>query len=239
MKSINSTFSVLMILSFLMLFGCNTDTGINNEALIDFETGAFAVFDFDDAVNAVEDATIENSMSINPDLMNGSFFRNNGPFGPRGPRGPFGRGGRDGMGTGFGKHLGSVFRDLDLTEDQRTQLHDLMTAHRTCVQEPLQAFRDANQDAIAAANEQRQAIKDAVESGEITRDEAREQLRALSENTREAIRNNPDNESFREALCACKLAHFDNVRAILDETQQVTWDAWVGSLEGECFGSDS
>ena len=88
MKSINSTFSVLMILSFLMLFGCNTDTGINNEALIDFETGAFAVFDFDDAVNAVEDATIENSMSINPDLMNGSFLETTVLLGPEAPEGP-------------------------------------------------------------------------------------------------------------------------------------------------------
>ena len=142
------------------------------------------------------------------------------------------------MGTGFGKHLGSVFRDLGLTEDQRAQLHDLMTGHRECVQEPLQAFRDANQDLIAAANEQRQTIKDAVQNGEITREEAMEQLRALSESTRELIRNNPDNEPFKEALCACKLAHFDNVRAILDETQQATWDAWVAGLESECFSSD-
>ena len=115
---------------------------------------------------------------------------------------------------------------------------ELMAGHRECVQEPLQAFREANQDLIAAANEQRQPIMAALQSGDLTREEAREQLRELSESTREAIRNNPDNEPFKEAMCACKTANFDNVRAVLDETQQATWDAWVASLGGGCFGSD-
>ena len=238
MKFMKSTFPFLVVMSFVMIVGCNNDTGVNNDSQLDFESGAFALFDFEDAVSAVEDATTENPMRMNPDLLNGDFFRNNGPFGPRGPRGPSGRGGSDGFGTRFGKHIGHILRDLSLTEDQRTQLRELMTGHRECVQEPLQAFREANQDLIAATNEQRQTIMDAVQNGDITREEARDQLRELSESTREAIRNNPDNDQFKEALCACKLAHFDNVRAILDETQRATWDAWVASLENECFGSD-
>lgn len=236
MKFMNSTFPFLIIMTFLMIIGCNTGTGVNNDSQLDFESGAFALFDFEDAVGAVEDATMENLMRMNPGLFNGDFFRNNGPFGPRGPRGPSGRGG---PGARFGNHLGHILRDLDLTEEQRTQLGDLMAGHRECVQEPLQAFREANQDLIAAANAHRQAIMDAVRNGTIaTREEARRKLRELSESTREAIRNNPDNEPFKEALCACKLAHFDNVQAVLDETQQATWDAWVASLEGGCFGSE-
>jgi len=236
MKFINLTFPFLVVFSFLTIIGCNTDTSVNNDSQLDFESGAFALFDFEDAVGAIEDATMENLMRMNPGLFNGDFFRTNGPFGPRGPRGPSGRGG---PGARFGNHLGAILRDLRLTEDQRAQLGGLMTGHRECVQVPLQAFREVNQDLLAAANEQRQAIMEAVQNGDITREEAREQLRELSESTREAIRNNPDNGPFREALCVCKLAHFDNVRAVLDETQQATWDAWVGSLEGDCFSSDS
>ena len=238
MKFMNSTCPFLLIMSFLMIIGCNTDNAVNNDSQLDFESGAFAFFDFEDAVDAVEDATMENLMRLNPGIFNGDSFRNNGPFGPRGPKGPFGRGGPSGLGAKFGNHLGHILRDLSLTEDQRSQLSELMTGHRECVQIPLQDFREANQDAIAAANEQRQAIIDALQGGNITREEAREQLRELSESTREAIRNNPDNEPFKEALCACKLTHFDNVRAFLDETQKATWDAWVASLEGGCFGSD-
>ena len=234
----NSTYLFLIIMSFLMIIGCNTETGVSDDAQIDFESGAFALFDFEDAVGAVEDATMENMMRIDPALLNGGFFRNNGHFGPRGPRGPFGRGGPQGLGARFGNHLGPILKDLGLTEEQRTQLRELMSEHRECVQEPLQAFREANQDLIADANEQRQGIKEAVQNGDLSREEAREQLHELSESTREAIRNNPDNEPFKEALCACKLAHFDNVRDILDETQQATWDAWVASLESGCFGSD-
>lgn len=238
MKLMNSTLPFLVIFAFLTIVGCNTDAGVNNDSQLNFESGAFALFDFEDAVGAVEDATLENLMRMDPGLFNGDFFRNDGPFGPRGPRGPFGRGGPSGMGSRFGKHLGSILRDLDLTEEQRTQMRELMTGHRECVQEPLQAFREANKGVIAAANEQRQAIKDAFENGHIAREEARQQLRELSESTRNAIRNNPDNEPFKEALCACKLAHFDNIRAGLNETQQATWDAWVASLEGGCFSSE-
>ena len=238
MKFMKSTFPFLIIMSFLMIIGCNADNAVNNDSQLDFESGAFAIFDFEDAVGAVEDATTENLMRINPGLFNGDFFRNNGPFGPRGPSGPFGRGGPNGLGARFGNHLGHILRDLSLTEDQRAQVRELMTGQRECVQEPLQAFREANQDLIAATNEQRQTIMDAVRNGDITREEAREQLRELSESTREAIRNNPDNAPFKEALCACKLAHFDNVRAVLDETQQADWDEWVAGLEGECFGSE-
>ncbi len=237
MKFKNISYPLVVISSLVMIMGSDTGPEVNEDSLLDCESAAFAHFDFEDAVVAVEDATMEKAMQINPGLFSGDFFRGNGPFAPRGPRGPFGRGGPGGLGERFGKHLGRIFRDLDLTEQQRTDLHDLMAAHRECVQEPLQAFRDANQDIIDAANEQRQAIMDALQNGDITREEAREQLRELSESTRELIRNNPENEPFRQALCACKLAHFDNVRAILDETQQASWDAWVASLENGCFSS--
>lgn len=239
MKFMKSTFPFLIIMSFLMVVGCNTDNAVNNDSQLDFQSGAFALFDFEDAVGAVEDATMENLMRMNPGLLNGDFFRNNGPFGPRGPKGPFGRGGPSGLGARFGNHLGSILKNLDLTGERRTQLRELMADHRECVQIPLQAFREANQDLIAAANEERQAIKEAVQNGDLTPEDARKQLRELSKSTRETIRNNPDNEPFKEALCACKLVLFDNVRAILDEkTQQSKWDEWVASLEGDCFGSD-
>ena len=86
-----------------------------------------------------------------------------------------------------------------------------------------------------AGQKHRRAIIDSVKSGEISREDARQQLQQLSEASREAIRNNPDNEPIIQAMCECKLTHFENVRAILDEAQQATWDEWVASLEGPCF----
>ncbi|MFQ5675802.1 MAG: hypothetical protein ACE5G1_07905, partial [bacterium] len=87
-----------------------------------------------------------------------------------------------------------------------------------------------------AANEQRRPIKESVQAGELTREEAREQIAALNASTREAILNNPDTQAPLQALCDCKTALFDSIRAILDETQQVTWDEWVANLSGLCFG---
>ena len=52
----------------------------------------------------------------------------------------------------------------------------------------------------------------------------------------EAIRNNPDNEPFFDAICASRVALFDAIRSILTDEQVVIWDQWVLSLDGRCYG---
>lgn len=235
MKKVLTFNSFALCLTALLfgIIGCSENSAFdNNLDPFAFESGEFAVFDFNDAMDGIQDATLSSPMQFDPNLFNGGSFRPGGAFGQNGPRGP--RGPRMGPGR-RGNHLGEIFRQLNLNEEQRTGLRDLMAGHRECIQEPLQAFRDANQALIDAANEQRQAIKEAYQNGEISIEEAREQLRALNESTRAAIENNPDSQAARQGLCDCKLAHFENVRAILTEAQQATWDDWVAGLEGFCF----
>ena len=52
MKFMNSSWPVLVIFTFLVIVGCNTDTGINNDSQLNFESGAFALFDRSKAVLA-------------------------------------------------------------------------------------------------------------------------------------------------------------------------------------------
>lgn len=236
MKPLKSALFALSVIACVGLMSCNSDNpSSSNSDDIDLESGEFALFSVNDAMDGIEDATLDAEMRFDPDMRNGRTFRDGGPFGRRGPRGPFGpRTSRDSTGN----HLGSILRELGFTDDQKAQLRELMSGHRECVQEPLDALIAANQDVIDAANLERSAIIDSVSSGAITRDVAKELLRALSESTREAIDSNPDSEAPLQAICDCKFALLDNVRAILDETQQTGWDEWIATRSGGCFDNN-
>jgi protein CpxP len=81
----------------------------------------------------------------------------------RGPGGPGGRfGGPGGFGRGgFGGPL-AMLRQLDLTEDQRAQVKQVMDSHRAELQaigEKLRAAHKAQQDAVTAAQFDEQAVR--------------------------------------------------------------------------------
>jgi periplasmic protein CpxP/Spy len=88
-----------------------------------------------------------------------------GPGGPGGPEGFFGPGGPGGPGGfgrgGFGGPLG-LLRQLELTDEQRTQVRQLMDSHRDelrAVGEKLMAAHRAQNDAVTAAQFDEQAIR--------------------------------------------------------------------------------
>ena len=218
----------LMILVLVAVVGCQTDT----EGEGNFESGEFAILDYEDVMDSVTSATIEEPIEIDSTLCSGDCLREGRRFGRGGPRGPMGPRLRR---IGTGNHLGRILTKLHFTEDQRAQLHELMSAHRECVKEPLNTICETSRELIKDANEQRKVILATLKEGEVDREEAREQLRELSESTREAIRDNPENEEALEALCACKLDLFENIRSILHEEQQLLWDEWVSGLEGPCI----
>jgi hypothetical protein len=226
------TKAFLLLCSVLLLIGmvaCNTRNPTDNQVSdVDLASGEFAIFEVADAMDAIEDATIETAMRFGPSFSNGSIFRNGSQFGRRGPRA---------LRLLSGNHLREILRELNPSEEQKSQLRELMSGQRDCIQEPLQAFRDANQELLDAANTERQTIMDSYRNGEITREEAKDLLKALSETTREAILVNSESEAPMQAMCDCKLALFENVRAMLDETQQASWDEWAAGLDSGCFAS--
>jgi Spy/CpxP family protein refolding chaperone len=178
-----------------------------------FDSEELAVAGFDDFLASVEDATLDKEMGMPPVFHGGRFHH-------RRPQFPFGP----------GAHLGKILRELGVSREQMTQIRELLQAQRTCVQEPLENLRAANQDLIDAANAQRKAVLAALRNGEITREEAHAQLQAINESTRQAIRDNPDNAPFLQALCDCRNTLFAGIRALLTGTQQAQWDEWVAGL---------
>ncbi len=217
LKSACLLFPVLLLVS---IPSCqNADFSANTKVDWDaFERNELAVIDLEDAIANVEDATVEKPIAMNPVFRrDGRFFRH--------PRYLFHR----------GSDLRQILRDLDVTKEQMGQIRQFIRAHRECVKDPLEGLRETSVGIIANANEQRKAILQALRNGEITREEAKEQLKQLSEATCEAIRNNPASEPFLRAICECRLRLFDNIRSVLNEDQQARWNQWVSSLDGPCF----
>ena len=134
-----------------------------------------------------------------------------------------------------GRHLFPILKDLNLTQDQIDLVKEIMDDHRDCMDAAFEHFREANQEIIEAANEERRAIHQQVIDGTITREEAEELIQQLNEQTHEAILNNPESEAAHEEMCSCKLSVLNSIREILNAEQQQIWDEWTAELEGPCF----
>jgi len=180
----------------------------------------FAVVDADDAFANIEDATLDQEMAMNPVFSDPEWFR-------RHYRHP-----------GHAScHLGFVLIQLGLDDDQRLAVRAAVMMHRRQIRAILEQMRAANASLIEAANVERAEIIAAYSTGDITREEAERQLYELSVRTREAIRNNPDNEPFLQALCDSRIALFEEIRSILNNEQRAAWDAWLAGLPGRCLGA--
>ena len=84
-----------------------------------------------------------------------------GPGGPGGPDGPGGPGRFFGGPGGFGGPM-AMLRQLDLSEEQRTQVRQIMDGHRDelrAVGERVRAAHQAQNDAVTAAQFDEQAVR--------------------------------------------------------------------------------
>ncbi len=213
-------YAVPFLTALLLLAGAGCDnSGVVDSGARDGELGseAFAVVNAEDAFANIEDATFVVPMVMNPVFSGGHFFRH-----PSHPRRP-------------GSHLRAILRELDLSREQIDEIRALIRAHREEIQLALQGLREVNLEILEAAEAERQEILDQLEAGEITAEEAQEMIHALNHATREAIRNNPANQPFLDAICQAKRDLLEAIGAILDPDQKSQWDDWVSTLQGDCF----
>jgi hypothetical protein len=124
---------------------------------------------------------------------------------------------------------------LGLDRDQVRQLVEIIRQHRGASRDAFEGLRDANADLIELANAERRSIVEAYRAEEITSEEAIEQLRALNQRTREAIRNNPANDPYLREICENRLSLFEDIRSILTGDQVAVWDGWLAGLDDDCI----
>ena len=212
--------STLLLFSFLLLIGCNEKSEMINDPSDNLNaSGDYYVLGIEDAMSSIQDATLENDMGFGED------------FGPR-------RRGHHGGSKGKGLHLGFLFYKLDLSEDQKEALKTLMEGNRECLAEPFEQFREAAKEIMEGTKEQIQAIRDQVKAGDLTREEAREELKILSAATREEIENCEACIEAREAVCACNTTMFDSIGTDLELTKEqlVVWNEWLSEHPRPCTG---
>lgn len=222
MKLNNLFLSLGIFFAFVFAFGitgCQERASVNSPFGENFTSQEYAVFDFEDSMNGVADASIDIQMSYTDPLEKGKVFRHDASPGIS------------------GRHLFHILRKLNLNDDQKNQVKDFMISHRECVKEPHKAFREAAAPYIQAANEQRREILAKLKSGEITRERVKELIKQLNIKTRELIQSDPAVQAAQVLICNCKTTLINNIGSILNDRQLVIWNEWVAGLRGPCFRS--
>ena len=214
---------ILGVLAILAsITACNSTSGDlaapGQPDLAALDTDQFAVVDQEDAFATIQDASVDTDMTWEP-VMDGPVFHRH----------------RNHPGH-LGSHLRQVLHDLGITFEQLELIRGFVHDHIERIIPELRGLREVNQPIIEEANRQRQAIRVALNNGDITLEEAVRLMVRLMIETHMAIRNNPDNLPFLTAICESKKQLFANIRSVLTDEQQQIWDAWVARLDGPCFG---
>ena len=224
-------FAVMSVGIALFFTACNDRSNVSGPRQLDFETAQFAVIDFTDVENGIEDATTETDMTINSTMMNYTVIGGDGTFAPGNP-------GLRGMRWfdryDFGKHLGLFFRQLNLTDDQKSAIRDLAKTFHDNMKPLVRQFYDANKTIIQDANASRKAIMDQVTAGTLTRAEAAVKIKDLNQATRDKITANPVSQTIKTAMCAERDKLFAGVKGKLQGDQITKWESWIAKIQDPC-----
>lgn len=233
MKNLKALFALsLIILPVLFLAGCNKQDEVTSPTNANFDSAQYLMIDYFDAQNAIEDATLDADLSINPTMLNYNFVSAD-DFKP-------GSGMMRGAAVGWmvkydwNKHLGMIFRKLKLTEEQKTKVDVLVKAYHETMKPLVKEFAEANKTIIEAAKEQRKAIAQDVKDGKITKREAEQKIKNMNERVRNAIETNEATVAVRRKMCDARKTFLDGVRVELTTEQQTTWDDAVARMKSPC-----
>jgi polyhydroxyalkanoate synthesis regulator phasin len=174
---------------------------------------------FDLTVDAVdfEDGTLENEIRVRPDRKDvGTSDRRGDDKRPdAGMRHPFGR----------------LLNALNLTEEQRPQVAELLKAHHDCVKSAHALYREHMAGLFERARAARQSIIEQVKNGEITRQEGREKMHALMKALREAVNNSNVKARVEEMMKNCDNQFYRGLSQILTEEQNALLRRYIASLQ--------
>jgi hypothetical protein len=123
--------------------------------------------------------------------------------------------------------FGDLLRALKLDSTQMAAVKDLLKSHEDCMKAAMDALRASERAIVDQAKAQRDAIIAQVKAGTLDRKSAGEQLRALNQATRDALKNNPARTDAMAARKACDDAFFESLRGILTGDQAAILTDWL------------
>ncbi|MBA4318267.1 MAG: hypothetical protein C0412_07685 [Flavobacterium sp.] len=237
MKKINI---LLVLVSLLALNSCSDKK--NNELvspdLNSFTSAEFAVIDYSDVVNGIEDATIETDIVCNDLLANYSFMGTNPST--MGGGMSFMNGGPGLRGNAWFdkfnpvKHLERILVKLRLNAEQRTEVKGFLLTYHNNMKPLVKSYFEASKEIIKDANLARKAIIADLRAGTITREEAKTRIHALNLETKDKIKNNPANIALKDEMCGERTRLFGSIESILTSEQKTKWNNWVNSIPDPC-----
>jgi hypothetical protein len=124
--------------------------------------------------------------------------------------------------------LGKILNSLALSTDQVTAIKFLLSRHIDCVKAAMLALRESEKPIIDDARAKQKAIMEQVKNATLTREAAKTKLKALNDETRKALTQNPARLPACNAMKECLKDLFTSVRETLNTQDQLNkWDAWV------------
>ncbi len=225
-------FLVLLIpLIVIFIWGCSQSNEVEPVQSSSFDSPQFIMIDNNDLLNGIEDATLTTDMKFSTSLFNFGILSLTNNLNANDPiiRGIPWLANFD-----FTKQLGLIFRRLDLTEAQVTDIRALMKTYHESLKPLLAAFQEANKEIVKAANEKRKVIMDDLKNGVITRQQANEKLRILNTETRQQIKDNPASIRITNQICQLNKKLMEDIKALLTPEQVVKWEQMTKRIQFPC-----
>ncbi len=126
--------------------------------------------------------------------------------------------------------MARILRSLQLDDAQKELIKGFMFDFRLCHKEAMMDLRETERDLLAPINERRRLIYEAYKNGDITREEATEQLKLLAEEARQLMQENTARLDACEAMKECRRILLENIGGVLTEEQLVKWNEWISRL---------
>lgn len=127
--------------------------------------------------------------------------------------------------------LGRILKQLNLTEEQVAQIREFMQAYRDCVKNALITLRESEKQILQQANQARQEVREKLQNGEITKEEAWQLMRQINQRTREALMNNPVRQQVLQQLKDCWDTLINNIKSILTDEQKALFEQLLANYK--------
>lgn len=125
----------------------------------------------------------------------------------------------------------SVFGDLLvkllLTSEQKPIVERLLAEHRSCTSSCVKALKESEMQILIAARQKEREIKSALESGKITKTQAKERLSLLKKWVNDQLKNNPVRSKVKECMKSCDAAFINQLERILTPQQKQILASWL------------
>jgi Spy/CpxP family protein refolding chaperone len=218
MNTLSKKIAALLVLSLFGLVSCDKIDGGNGPE--DGETDEPIIFT---SISEFDEIDVSGSLSEKLDATHVYGYEEKLEGSERAMKGK--RGPKRGPKKGAKKHdQRGVMGKLDLSDEQKEQIKTFADARKECASGYFELLREVTSSVLEQFEGQREAIVAEYQAGNITKEEAGDQLEALKNEVKAALEGSAERTALIEELKACQETYRENVMSILSEEQLAIWE---------------